>query len=52
MIEAVVFDMDDYIFEEQIIPYVEWYRRQPPEVARDCVQSWRRCLGRCPYFTS
>jgi glycosyltransferase involved in cell wall biosynthesis len=48
----VVFDMDDYIFEEQIIPYVEWYRRQPPEVARNCVQSWRRCLDRCPYFTS
>ncbi len=47
----VIFDIDDYIFEEQIIPHVEWYRRQPPEVARQCVQSWLRCLTRCRYFT-
>ncbi len=47
----VIFDIDDYIFEEEIIPHVEWYRRQPPEVARSCVQSWLRCLCRCRYFT-
>lgn len=47
----VLFDIDDYVFEDDVIPHVEWLRGQPPESARAWIKAWRTCLDRCGYFT-
>src|SRR6185312_5590658 len=47
----VVFELDDYIFDDEAIPYVEMYRSAPIDVARQHVRKWRDLLDRCDYYT-
>lgn len=42
----VIFDIDDYIFDKEVIGYVEFFRKFP-----ECMTSYRMVLERCPYFT-
>jgi glycosyltransferase involved in cell wall biosynthesis len=47
----VVYDIDDYLFEPWITPYVEAFRSARPIDARQTVDVFARCLHRCDYFT-
>ncbi len=47
----VVFDMDDYLFDEVIIPHSEQLRQMPPEESRWFFLRFRIPLDRCAYFT-
>ena len=48
----VVYDIDDYVFEPWLLPYIEGYHRYMP--AGDALQlmgGLRGCMDRCEYFT-
>lgn len=47
----VVFDLDDYLFDDEIIPYVAMLRLASPEKARAGVAEWRDMLMRCDFYT-
>jgi glycosyltransferase involved in cell wall biosynthesis len=47
----VIFDMDDYLFDEVIIPHSEQLRQMPPEESRWFFLRFRIPLDRCAYFT-
>ncbi|MHC5542570.1 glycosyltransferase family protein, partial [Singulisphaera rosea] len=47
----VVFDLDDYLFDEEIVPYVAMLQLAPPEKARAVVAEWRDMLMRCDFYT-
>jgi glycosyltransferase involved in cell wall biosynthesis len=47
----VVFELDDYLFDDEIIPYVEMYRALPIDEARREVRKWRDLLERCDFYT-
>jgi glycosyltransferase involved in cell wall biosynthesis len=47
----VVFELDDYLFDDEAIPYVEMYRSLPIDQARQHVRKWRDLLDRCDYYT-
>jgi glycosyltransferase involved in cell wall biosynthesis len=46
----VVYDIDDYLFDDEVIPYVEMLRSLPIEEARGFVRQWREVLVRCNAF--
>jgi glycosyltransferase involved in cell wall biosynthesis len=48
---AVVYDLDDLLFDERAVPYVEFFRRFPDAEARGLVKHWRELPSRCPYFS-
>lgn len=47
----VVCDLDDYLFDDEVIPYIEFFRQLPIETARSLVRAWRAVPERCNYFT-
>ena len=47
----VAFDMDDYLFDEVIIPHSEQLRQMPPEESRWFFMRFRIPLDRCAYFS-
>jgi glycosyltransferase involved in cell wall biosynthesis len=47
----VLCDIDDYLFNEEVIPHVEVFRRAPIEEARSMVSKWREVLERCAAST-
>lgn len=48
----VVFDVDDYIFEDDVIPHIAFIQHQPPEVGQNWISQYRRMLLAAGYFTS
>jgi glycosyltransferase involved in cell wall biosynthesis len=48
----VIFELDDYLFDDETIPYVEMYRNLPIHEARAHVRKWRDLLDRCDYCTA
>lgn len=47
----VICDFDDYVFDDEVIPYIEMLRRLPLDQARGIIGQWRDVLDRCRYFT-
>jgi len=47
----VVCDFDDYLFDEEVIPHVEWFRDKSSDEIRCFVERWREILVRCNAFT-
>lgn len=48
----VVYDIDDYVFDPWLLPYVEGYHRYLPAAeALQLIGRLRACLDRCDYFT-
>jgi glycosyltransferase involved in cell wall biosynthesis len=48
----VVCDLDDYLFDDEVIPYVAMLRQAPIDQARRIVREWRAVLKRCQFFTA
>jgi glycosyltransferase involved in cell wall biosynthesis len=47
----VVCDLDDYLFDDEVIPYIEMLRQAPIDQARRLVWQWREVPERCQFFT-
>jgi glycosyltransferase involved in cell wall biosynthesis len=47
----LVYDIDDYVFEPWVLPYVESYRDWARPEALRTMSLRGRCLDRCDYFT-
>jgi glycosyltransferase involved in cell wall biosynthesis len=47
----VILDMDDYLFEDLVIPHSEYLRSMPPEQAGAILSAYRATFERCRYFT-
>lgn len=48
----VLSDLDDYLFHEEAIPFVEMYRTSPLPEARRSIAKWRDVILRCDAFTT
>jgi glycosyltransferase involved in cell wall biosynthesis len=47
----VVCDLDDYLFDREVLPHSEWLGQQPIEYAEALVNQFRELVSRCPYYT-
>ena len=47
----VVYDIDDYLFDEEVFPHVEAFREKSPDEMRRLVETRREVLVRCDAFT-
>ncbi len=48
----VLYDLDDYLFHEEVIPYVECLRNLPLDEARGFTERFRDLILRCDGFTT
>ena len=44
-------DLDDYLFDEEVIAHSEYLRQQPIEVARSVINQFRDLVLKCRYYT-
>ena len=47
----LVYDIDDYLFDPWVMPYVEAFRSMRPGDALGAINLLGKCLHHCPYFT-
>jgi glycosyltransferase involved in cell wall biosynthesis len=47
----VVYELDDYLFDEEVVPHSEFLRTQPIEAARFLVNEYRDLVLSCRYYT-
>ena len=47
----VICDLDDYIFDDEVIPCSDYLREMPPEQAREMIQDFRELVLRADYYT-
>ena len=47
----VVCDLDDYLFDDEVIPHLAMLRQAPIDQARKIVREWREVPERCQFFT-
>jgi glycosyltransferase involved in cell wall biosynthesis len=47
----VICDLDDYLFDEEVLPHSEWLRQQPIETAQSVINQFRDLVLRCRYYT-
>jgi len=47
----VICDLDDYIFDDEVIPCSDYLREMPPKQARGMIQDFRELVLRADYYT-
>jgi glycosyltransferase involved in cell wall biosynthesis len=47
----LVYDIDDFLFDDEVVAHSDWFRRVPPEQALAIVRGYKLCFERCDYFT-
>ena len=47
----VICDLDDYLFDEEVVPHSEYLRMLPAEDARAVIHAFRGPILKCRYFT-
>src|ERR1017187_7992872 len=47
----VICDLDDYLFDLEVIPHSEYLRQQPIEAARALINQFRDLVLKCRYYT-
>jgi glycosyltransferase involved in cell wall biosynthesis len=47
----VVCDLDDYLFDDEVLPHSEYLRMLPSEAANDFIQGFRDVVLKCRYYT-
>ena len=47
----VICDLDDYLFDQEVIPHSEYLRHQPIETAQSLINQFRDLVLSCRYYT-